>query len=380
MTIENHYSPTEIAQHIAQEVIAPLAAKIDREQRFPSEAFDALGKSGLLGLLVPKEFGGLGGSLSDLSAVTQVMGQACGSTSMCFLMHSVATMVIASRAQTAQQQEYLRSIAQGEKIGTLAFSERGTGAHFYSPEITANFQGDHIVLNGKKSFVTNGDHADFLVVVTNASSPDIGLDMLLVETASPGVQFTGSWDGIGLRGNNSIAVEFTDVKVPLHHVIGKEGDGLDLIFQVVAPTFILGIAGMNVGLAKGAYHAALDHAKARKYADGRALCEIQAIQFYLAEMHGSVESASLFVQNAARAADAGEEAAILSVMQSKIQASEQAIKVTNLAMQVCGGQGYTSALPVERYLRDARAGAVMAPTTEVLKEWVGKSVADLPLF
>ncbi|UUZ86678.1 acyl-CoA dehydrogenase [Paenibacillus sp. P26] len=219
-----------------------------------------------------------------------------------------------------------------------------------------------------------------MIALTNASGVEQGLDMFIVDTRTPGVRFEGEWKGIGLSGNNSISLQMDNVKVPASRLVGAEGDGLGLIFEVVAPTFILGVAGVNAGLARGAYQAALNHAKTRAYADGRKLADIQAIQFYLSDMFGAVETASIYVQNAAKAAVSGQEGAILHVMQSKITASEHAIKVTNLAMQVCGGQGYTGALPVERFLRDARAGAVMAPTTEVLKEWVGKSVAGIPLF
>jgi isovaleryl-CoA dehydrogenase len=370
----------ELTRQIMKEVIAPLAAEIDRERRFPKEGMEALAKAGLFGLLIPKELGGLGGDLTDLPAVTETIAEACGSTAMCFLMHTCATMVVVSRATGDQQERYLRPIARGEKMGTLAFSETGTGAHFYSPEIQAKLEDGQFVLSGKKSFVTNGGVADFFVVVTNASNAELGTDMIIVDSETPGVRFDGKWEGIGLSGNNSISLFMDNVRVDQGQLVGAEGDGMGLIFQVVAPTFILGIAGVNAGLARGAYQTALGHAQSRKYADGRSLAEIQAIQFYLSEMFGCVESASLFVKNAAAKAVQGDADAILHVMQSKILASEHAIRVTNLAMQVCGGQGYTQALPAERYLRDARAGAVMAPTTEVLKEWVGKSVAGVPLF
>ncbi|MBB6735578.1 acyl-CoA dehydrogenase family protein [Cohnella zeiphila] len=370
----------ELTKRIANETVAPLAAEIDRERRFPREGIEALGRAGLLGLLVPEQAGGLGGTVADLAAVTEVLAEACGSTAMCFLMHCCATAVVSAKATPEQQERYLRPIARGEKLGTLAFSETGTGAHFYSPEISAVHDNGEFVLNGRKSFVTNGDKADFLIVVTNASSPELGLDMLIVDAGSPGARFDGVWEGIGLSGNNSISLRLDNVRVPQTALVGAEGDGMGLIFQVVAPTFILGVSGVNAGLARGAYRQALGHAQARKYADGRSLAEIQAIQFYLSDMFGAVESASLFVRNAAAKAVRGDEDAVLHVMQSKVIASEQAIRVTNLAMQVCGGQGYTRSLPVERYLRDARAGAVMAPTTEVLKEWVGKSVAGVPLF
>lgn len=370
----------ELARQITDEVIAPAAAAVDAERRFPQESMEALGKAGLLGLLVPKELGGLGGNLSNLSAITEIVAAACGSTAMCYLMHNCAAAVVAAKATPDQQERYLRPIARGEKLGTLAFSETGTGAHFYAPEIKAEPEAGQFVLNGKKSFVTNGDKADFVIVIANASSPELGTDMFIVDTDAPGLRFDGEWDGIGLSGNNSIALSLERVKVTAAQLVGAEGDGMGLVFQVVAPTFILGVAGVNAGIARGAYQTALRHAQTRKYADGRGLAELQAIQFYLSDMFGGVESASLFVRNAAAKAVRGDEDAILHVMQSKVQASEQAIRVTNLAMQVCGGQGYTKALPAERYLRDARAGAVMAPTTEVLKEWVGKSVAGVPLF
>jgi len=368
-------------KQVCDEVVAPLAAEIDRDRRFPAEAFGRFGETGLLGLLIPKDVGGLGGTLEDLAAANELIAASCGSTAMCFLMHNCAAAVIAAKANADQQERYLRPIAAGRKIGTLAFSEAGTGAHFYAPEIQAKPEEDGgFILNGRKGFVTNGDRADFLIVLTNASKPELGLDMLIVDADAPGLRFEGTWDGIGLCGNNSISMVLDNVNVPAGQLVGTEGDGLGLIFQVVAPTFILGSASVNNGLARGAYALALEHAKTRKYADGRALADIQAIQFYLSEMFGSVESSSLFTRDAAAGAVQGREGAILHVLHSKVTASENAIKVTNLAMQVCGGQGYSRKVPVERYWRDARAGSVMGPTTEVLKEWVGKSVAGISLF
>ena len=380
MKIQLKNNPIELAREVSTKVIAPLAVEIDEKGRFPKEAFEAFGEKGLLGLLVPKEYGGLGGTLADLVAVVEVIGESCGTTAMCYLMHSCGTFVLASNPSNDRIIAYLHSIAKGEKIGTLAFSETGTGAHFYNPEITAAYKDDHFVLNGKKSFVTNGDKADFLVVISNASSAEKGLNMFVVDTDSKGIQFSGTWDGIGLRGNNSITAELTDVQVPITQLIGQEGDGMNLIFQVVAPAFILGSAGVNSGLARGAYKAALEHAKNRKYASGQSLAEITAIQYYLAEMFGDVEAASTYAKNAAEKAIAGEPTAVLHVMQSKILACENVNKVVNKAMQVCGGKGYSKSLPIERYMRDAKAGAVMAPTVEILREWIGKSVADIPLF
>lgn len=379
MTTQMTSKPVELARQVVEDVVAPLAAEIDREKRFPEEAFKAFAETGLLGLLVPEEFGGLGGSLIDLAEVLETIGRACGSTAMCYLMHNCGTMMIVSRATPYQQEQYLKPIARGEKIGTLAFSETGNGAHFYNPEIRGIKAEDHYILSGEKSFVTNGEKSDFMIVITNSAQGE-GLDMLIVDTASAGIQFSGEWMGLGLRGNNSISLTMDQVQVPAANLIGQEGEGQALIFEVVAPTFIIGISAVNVGLARGAYEAALNHAKSRKYANGQSLAHVPAIQYYLADMYGQVESASLFVRNAAQEMVEGKEGAILNILQSKIIASQSAQSVTTTAMQVCGGKGYTPALPVERFFRDARAGSVMAPTTDVLKEWVGKTVAGLPLF
>lgn len=380
MTVEIGRNPVEWARKIKEEVVAPNAAEIDEERRFPQEAFHAFGQSGLLGLCVPEEYGGMGGSLTDLVDVTEVIAESCGSTAMCYLMHCCASYLIAAKSPSETLESYLRTIAQGEAIGTLAFSERGTGAHFYNPEIKASFDENGLVLNGKKHFVTNGDQADFLVTVTHTASGHDGLNMVVVDSEAEGVTFEGSWDGIGLSGNNSIAVVMENVSVSKDHFIGEEGDGMDLIFQAVAPSFLLGTAGVNAGLARGAYQAALEHTKNRTYADGSSLAEIPAVQSYLAEMHGKVETASTFVRHAAKKVAHGEEDAMLHVMQSKIVACESANRVTDIALHVCGGQGYSRALPVERYMRDAKAGSVMGPTTDILKTWIGKSVAGIPLF
>lgn len=253
LTASYNPTPIELVKQVANEVIAPLAATIDQEKRFPKEAFRAFRDTGLLGLLVPKTYGGLGGNLGDLVSVVEVIGEYCGSTAMCYLMHSCATFVISSHPTTEALQSYLREIARGKKIGTLAFSETGTGAHFYIPEIKATHKGDYLQLNGRKSFVTNGDEADFLIAITNASSQELGLDMVVVDTDTIGVHFEGTWEGIGLRGNNSISCELNDVNIPLSNIVGEEGDGMDMIFNVVAPAFILGSSGVNTGLARGAY-------------------------------------------------------------------------------------------------------------------------------
>lgn len=368
-----------VARSIAETALRPHAAEIDRERRFPKANFQALAEAGLLGLLVPTAYGGRGGTLSDLARVLDALGSGCASTAMCFLMHSCGAALIAAKATPEQGERWLRPAAGGEAIATLAFSERGTGAHFYQPEITAERRNGGFALSGRKSFITNGGHATLYPVLVNASGAP-GLDTLLVTPDLPGVRFEGAWDGVGMAGNSSIAMQLDDVMVPASNLIGQEGDGQDLVFGVVAPTFLIGLAAVNVGIAQAALDGAVDHAKARRYPTGQVLAEVQAIQFYLAEMSVAVGSARQLVREAARAADAGEPGALPLVMQAKIAATEAAQAVTAQAMQTGGGQAYGRQLPLERHWRDARAGSVMAPTNEILKEWLGKILTGLPLF
>jgi alkylation response protein AidB-like acyl-CoA dehydrogenase len=183
-----------------------------------------------------------------------------------------------------------------------------------------------------------------------------------------------------MAGNSSNALTLTDVAVPAANLLGEEGGGLALVSNVVAPTFLVGLAAVNVGIAQAALDGAVAHAQERRYADGTILAGVPVIQASLAEMSIAVEATRQLIQEAARAATAGEERALPLVMQAKVAATEAAAAVTTQAMRVGGGIAYSRQLALERHWRDAQAGAVMAPTNEVLKGWLGKILAGLPLF
>jgi isovaleryl-CoA dehydrogenase len=361
---------------VAGSVIAPGAAEIDHESRFPADQLDALGQTGALGLLVPRDQGGAGAGLGALAAACEVVGGACASTGMVFLMHSVTAATVAGGGGQSAP-ELLGDMASGEVLGTLAFSERGTGAHFYAPELRAERRDGSVRLSGRKAFVTSGGHAEAMLVLVQGEGE--GLDCYAVRNNAPGVRFEGRWEGLGMRGNSSIAVEFDDVALDGDARIGEAGGGAGLVFGVVAPTFLVGLAAVNVGIAHAALSVALEHAKSRRYPDGSALIDVATIQHALANMDVDVRAARALLQEAARLADGGDEGALVPLMEAKILCTDVAARVTQAALEVCGGQGYTPALPVERHLRDARAGAVMAPTNGVLRTWTGKAIAGLPV-
>lgn len=365
----------ESVNEVVRERVAPLAVAVDRDRSFPESSIRALAERGALGLLVPEEFGGAGAGLAELVEMGEAVGRACASSGMVFLMHSVTAATIAVGGGE-RAGEYLEGMATGRRLGTLAFSERGTGAHFYAPELTAARENGGVRIRGRKSFVTSGGHADVYLVLVRSGEGE-GLDCYVVDGAA-GVRFEGEWDGLGMAGNSSVAAEF-DCVVDDASRIGGVGDGQALVFTAVAPFFLAGLASVNVGIAAAALAAAVEHASTRRYAGGESLAEIQSIQHALANMDMSARAARLVVREAARLGDQGDEGALVALMEAKVVATEAAASVTQTALEVCGGQGYSRALPIERHLRDARAGAVMAPTNGVLRNWIGKALAGLPV-
>lgn len=364
-------------REVAEARVAPAAAEVDRTSRFPEEGLRALADAGGLGVLVATEHGGAGGGLSTLVQSCEAVGQGCASTGMAFLMHAVASATVGGGGRGSRAGDLLARMASGEALGTLAFSERGTGAHFYAPELRVERHNGEVRVSGRKSFVTSGGHADVMLVLVQ--SDEEGLDCYAVERSAEGVRFEGSWEGLGMRGNASVGLELDDVALDPEARIGPAGGGADLVFGVVAPTFLAGLAAVNVGIAQAAVSAAVAHATSRSYPDGATLAELPTIQHALADMDADTRSARALLREAARLGDAGDERALVALMEAKVRCTETGPRVTQQALEVCGGQGYTPSLPIERHLRDARAGAVMAPTNGVLRTWIGKALAGLPV-
>lgn len=358
---------------VAKDRIGPAAAGVDRELRFPQEALNALVEVGALGLLIRPEHGGAGGGLTALAEACETIGGACASTGMVFLMHCVATATVAGGGGGAAGA--LLERLSGEAVGTLAFSERGTGAHFYAPELAVHRRDGEVRLSGRKSFVTSAGHADVMLVLVQSEGE--GLDCYAVERTAPGVSFHGRWEGLGMRGNSSVGVEFDEVALEPDARIGEPCGGAALVFGVVAPTFLVGLAAVNVGIAQAAVSAAIEHVRARRYADGSALAEVQAIQLGVADADLQTRSARAALREAAALGDAGDEGALVALMEAKVLCTDTAARVTQTALELCGGQAYTLSLPIERHVRDARAGAVMAPTNGVLRTWAGKALLGL---
>lgn len=372
-----------VAEDVACREIAPRAAEVDRDAVWPAHAFRALADAGLMGLTVPKHAGGLGGGLLALAALTEQIAQACPSSALCFGMHCVGAAVIAAKATPYQEERYLRPIAEGRHVTTLAVSESGTGVHFYLPETKLERDGDRYLVAGTKQFVTNGGQADSYVVSTEASvESDVGdFSCLLVDGDTPGITWLAPWEGLGMRGNSSRGMHLDNAPVPAENLLGREGDEIWYIFEVVAPYFLTAMAGTYLGVAHASLQIAIEHVKSRTYGhSGEALGDVPVIQHRLAELWMAVERTRLLIYDAARRGDEGDTTALASILASKASAGDTAVFVANEAMTLCGGMAFRENSTLARLLRDARASHVMSPTTDVLKQWVGRALLGVPLL
>jgi isovaleryl-CoA dehydrogenase len=375
--VESGDGIVDAVRTVARAYIAGDAAEVDRERRFPKESLERLAEVGALGLLAGSKQDGADGDLRSLAAACEAVGEACASTGMVYLMHLVTTAAVRQGGGPAAG-ALLPALARGELIGTLAFSERGTGAHFYAPELRAVRSNGTVRINGRKSFVTSAGHADVMLVLLQGEGENV--DCYAVQRTDSGVAAEGVWTGLGMLGNSSVAVRFDDVTIGADdRRIGPEGTGSALVFETVAPTFLVGVAAVNVGIAQAALTTATEHVRSRRYPDGQTLAELPTIQSLLADMDMRTRAARALLTEAAGLADAGDPGALVPLMEAKISCTEASADVARRALEVCGGQGYTTALSIERHVRDSLAGAVMAPTNGVLRTWVGKVLTGLPV-
>lgn len=373
-----------IAGDLAGSVLARYAEDIDAKARWPSESLKAIADAGLFGLHVPQRLGGHGLGLSALAKVTEALAAGCSSTAMCYGMHCVATAVIAAKATPDQEERYLRPIAEGRHLTTLALSEPGTGAHFYLPRAAFHESAEGFTVQGQKSFVTNGGHADSYVVSAVAAGEDLdpgAFTCLLVDGRAPGLAWGPEWSGLGMRGNSSRGLSLNDVRVPARNLLGSEGDQIWYVFEVVAPYFLIAMTGVYLGIAQRALDLSIAHLKARTHAhSGQTLSESPVLADQVADLWRKVERTRQLAHGAARLGDDGSPDASPMLFAAKIDVAEMATDVTGSALTLLGGRGYQQNGDIARLMRDAQAAHLMSPTTHLLKSWLGRTALGAPLF
>lgn len=372
------------AREVADSVVRDEAATVDAAAVWPRDSMRALGEAGLLGLHVDTRHGGLGQGMLALAVVAEEIGSVCGSTGLVYGMHCVGTRVIQVRPTPAQAEQYLAPIAAGQHVTSLALSEPGTGSHFYLPRTTFRRRDDGFVVNGHKSFVTSGGEADSYVMSVVAADADLDpgtFSCLLLDADSPGAEWQEPWDGFGMRGNGSRGLVLEDAVVPSRNLLGTEGDEIWYLFEVITPYFIIAMAGTYLGIARSALEAAIEHLRERTYTHtGELAGAADTVSHRLGHLWSVVERTRQLIHHAARLGDHGHPDARRALFACKAEVAEAAVTVANEAMTLTGGIAYGRNSRIARALRDARAADVMAPTTDLARIWLGRSLLDLPLL
>jgi isovaleryl-CoA dehydrogenase len=374
----------ERAETVARDVLRPNVEEEDRNALWPEPGMRALAATGLFGLNAPVSAGGHGLGLEGLVSIARVLARENPSAALCYAMHCVGTAVIAAKATPQQTARFLEPIAAGEHITTLALSEPGTGAHFYFPETRLQAEGETYVVDGVKSFITNGGHADTYVVSTAAAGEGRGegiFSVVLIEADSEGLVWQEPWRGFGMRGNSSRTVRLEGARIPREHLLGEVGDQLWYAFEVVTPYFLAAMAGTYLGIAEAAVELAAEHLGQRRHTHtGDLLGAHPLLAAELGSMWIDLESTRQLVLSAARRADAAADDGLPGILACKAAATGSAVDLTNRAMTLAGGIGYREDSHLSRLLRDARAGHVMGPTTQVLETWLGRALLGMPLL
>jgi len=362
---DDHHAIREMVREFAQKEIAPKAAEVDREARFPVETFKELGKLDLLGLPIGEEYGGAGADYRSYAIAVEEIGRACGSTGLSYAAHvSLGTNPIFLFGTEEQKQRWVPKLASGEYIGCWALTEPGTGSDAAAQKTTARLEGDHWVLNGTKQFITNATHADTAIIMamTDKSLGRKGISSFVVEKNTPGYFVSKVEKKMGMRGSPTASLTFEDCKIPKENLIGEVGEGYKQALTTLEGGRI-SIGALALGIAQAAFDAALSYAKQRE-AFGQPIGKFQFIQGYLADMSTQIAAARMLLYHAAWLKD-NHKRVTLEGSQAKLYASEVASRVANLCIQIHGGYGYIEDFPAERFLRDAKLCEIGEGTSEI---------------
>ncbi|HEV3004074.1 MAG TPA: acyl-CoA dehydrogenase family protein [Pirellulales bacterium] len=379
--IDNHWLVR--AREVAADVLGRHAGDVDRQARWPAESVEALAQSGLLGLTIEGALGGAGEGPGMFAGVTRELAEQCASTAMIFVMHVCGAQTIAAAEGFAQRETVMRQAAAGKRLCTLAFSERGSRSHFWQPVSQATVEGDVYRLTADKSWVTSAGHADSYIVSTRSVGREEPLATTIyhVERETPGLSVGAPFDGMGLRGNASSPMCLTDVALRDADRLCDEGQGFSTMLNTVLPWFQLGSAAVWLGVARAATRGTRQHLLAGRFEHlGQPLASLLNLRARLARMQALVDVQEAFLGHVVARMEQPGPDTMLAVLESKAAAAEMALEVTDLAMRACGGAAFSRHLSVERNFRDARAGSVMAPTTDVLYDLIAKSLLEMPLF
>lgn len=364
----------QTVRDFAEKSIRPYFMEWDESQKFPKDVFHELGQLGLMGVLVPSDYGGSGLGYQEYVNAIVELAKVCGSIGLSMAAHnSLCTGHILQFGNEEQKKKYLPLLASGEWIGAWGLTEANTGSDALRMQCVAKKDGDHWVLNGTKNWITHGITGNVAVVLARTGEllDSRGISAFIVERGTPGFKGGKKENKLGMRASETAELIFEDCRIPAANMLGNEGEGFIQAMKVLDGGRI-SIAALSLGIAKGAYEASLKYAKERQQF-GQPIANFQAIAFKLADMATQIEAAELLTIQAAAMKDNGQNVNKESAF-AKYYASEVSVKVANEAVQIFGGYGYTKDFPVEKFYRDCKLCTIGEGTSEIQKLVISRAI------
>jgi len=371
---ENQLLIRQTCRDFAEKNIRPHVMEWDESQTFPTQVFKQMGELGLMGVLVPQEFGGSGmGYFEYMEAIVEI-AKVCGSVGLSLAAHnSLCTGHIMMFGNQEQKSKWLPKLASGEWIGAWGLTEANTGSDALRMQVTAKKVGDEWILNGAKNWITHGATGDIAVVLARTGDllDSKGITAFVVERGTPGFKAGKKENKLGMRASETAEMIFEDCHIPAANMLGQEGEGFIQAMKILDGGRI-SIAALSLGIAKGAYEAALKYAQERQQF-GQPIAQFQGIGFKLADMATQIEAAELLILEACHLKNTGQNVNKVSAM-AKYYASEVSVKVATEAVQIFGGYGYTKDFPVEKYYRDSKLCTIGEGTSEIQKLVISRAI------
>jgi len=362
------------AREVAEKYVRPQAAQLDRDGKYPYEIMEKIIEYGLMGVWVPKEYGGKGYGVLELCLIIEEISKACGGVGVGYAVNALGSFPIMIGGNEDQKNTYLRDVATGKKFIAFCLSEKESGSDAGSLKTAATRDGDHYVINGDKKWTTNGNAAEIYSVFANANPEKgtRGITAFLVEKGWDGFTIGKEEDKMGIRCIPVHETHFRNCRIPVANMLGKEGMGF-MLAMATLDRARPGVAAQALGLAQGALDLALDYATKRKQF-GQNLISFQALQFMFADHATEIEAARQLVYASARAVDSGAKSFSKISAMAKLFASDVAMKVTTDAVQIFGGYGYLRDYPIEKYMRDAKITQIYEGTNQIQRLVIARNL------
>ena len=378
---EEHEMLRTAAREFAQNEILPIAAEHDESGEFPLDTIRKMGKMGLMGIEVPEEYGGAGmDTLAYVLALEEISKADAAHGTVMSVNNSLFCYGILKFGTEEQKNKYLRDVASGAKIGAYSLTEPMSGSDAATMRSSAVLEGDHYLINGRKSWVSSAPHADYILLftMTDAAKGDKGISAFLIEVDKPGFSRGRTEPKLGIRASATSEIVFDNYKAPVETRLGKEGEGFKIAMTVLDAGRI-GIAAQSLGIAEAAYEASVKYVQERE-AFGHKIGEFQGIGFKIADMKTRIEASRGLIYNAAQAKQRSKETGerfTLEASMAKLFASETAMFCAHQAVQIHGGLGYSKELPIERYFRDAKITEIYEGTSEIQRMVIARMETGL---